>query len=104
GAAALDAEADAPVVDAADEAVAAATPADDSGPVACFLPRKSTTSDLVRRPSLPEAGIAPGSSLFSSTSLRTEGLSLPATSAAAVLVCPWPLPLPPPAGCAAPAA
>ncbi len=48
-------------------------------PSAGFLPRKSTTSDLVSRPSRPEAGMAAGSSRFSSTRRRTEGLSLPAS-------------------------
>src|ERR1700761_4498333 len=48
-------------------------------PLGC-LPRNSTTSDLVRRPSRPEAGMEPGSSLFSSTRRRTDGLSLPSAS------------------------
>src|SRR5262245_11872176 len=40
------------------------------------LSRYSTTSVLVRRPSRPDAGMPEGSSLFSSTRRRTDGLSL----------------------------
>src|SRR3569833_419278 len=43
--------------------------------------KKPTTSAFVRRPSLPEPAMAPGSRLFSSTRRRTEGLSLPASFA-----------------------
>src|SRR5438270_13882095 len=59
-----------------DESPSAAALADEPPPLGC-LPRKPTTSALVRRPSLPEPEMEPGSRLFSSTSRRTDGLSLP---------------------------
>src|SRR6185312_750421 len=72
-------------VPAAIEAAAAVAPAEPVGPALvgplAFLPRKSTTSDLVSRPSRPLAGMAAASRRFSSMSRRTEGLSfsLPAS-------------------------